>query len=161
MGSAAVGSNGRPWVSPVPGYVPKPDEHVKRVVRELPSGHVCWFRAFQATHDFFGWSDEFETQVQHSAKKRPDGRVQFTKKDSNRKSDGIGMMIWRTRNRHRPGPQGRHRFRVSRNFTLLDTAKLAYFTSADWYFMTTPSGEMRTREELRDIYEAWLDRTPG
>ena len=102
-----MSASGRPFVLPIPGYIPKPDENVKRVVRELPSGHVCWIRAFQATHDFMGWADEFETQIQHSAKKRSDGRVQFTTKDSNRKSDGIGMMIWRSSNRHRPGPGGR------------------------------------------------------
>lgn len=156
-----MSSNGRPWVLPVPGYVPKPAEHVKRVVRELPSGQVCWIKAYQATHDFMGWTDKFETQVEHSAKKHPHGRVKFTKKDSNRKGDGIGMMIWRSRDLHRPGPQGRHNFRVSRNFTVLDTAKLAYFTSCDWHFMSTPTGEIRSRQELRDIYEATLRGTQG
>ena len=156
-----MSSDGRPWVLPVPDYVPKPDEHVKRVVRELPCGHVSWVRAFRATHDFFGWSDQFQTQVQHSAKKHPMGLVQFTAKDSNRKGDGVGMMIWRVRDRHRPGPQGRHRFRVSRNFTLRDTAELAHFTKGDWHYMTSPTGEIRSREEWEALYAVIPEEARG
>ena len=140
----------------VGNYAPKADEHVKRVVRELPSGNLCWVQAYQATHAFMGWASEFKTHVQHRSEQGRVGWVQHTAKDSNRRSNGIGMMIWRSSDRHRPGPGGRHRFRVSMNFTLFDTAKLAYFTDADWHYMTTPSGEVRTREELRDMYETWL-----
>ena len=138
----------------MPGYVPKKDEHVSLIVRRKPNGKLSWVRAMKATVDFMGWSQEFEDEISHKAKHSTTGRIQFSKKGFDSGVGGKRMMIWRGSNRHRPGPGNRHNFRVANCFTLLDTAELAHFTTCDWYWMTSPSGEVRSREEWDAIYQA-------
>ena len=154
MDAGSEGSNGRPWVLPVPGYVAKPDERRSLIIRRKPGGKLCWVRAMQATIDFMGWEDEFEDEITHKAKHSATGRIQFRKKGFNRTPGGKPMTIWRGLNRHRPGPQNRHRFRVSNCTTLFDVAELVHFTKCDWHWMTSPSGEVRSREQWDAIYQA-------
>ena len=154
MDAGSEGSNGRPWVLPVPGYVAKPDERRSLIIRRKPGGKLCWVRAMQATIDFMGWEDEFEDEITHKAKHSATGRIQFRKKGFNRTPGGKPMTIWRGLNRHRRGPQSRHRFRVSNCTTLFDVAELAHFTKCDWHWMTSPSGEVRSREQWDAIYQA-------
>lgn len=134
-------------------YSPKPFEHVSLVVREKPSGILCWVRAKQATVDYMGWGEEFETELRHRTKQSPTGLVQ----DPGRIGVGLGgkpMMIGLSSDHHRPKPQTRWRFRVANGFTLLDCAELGHFTTADWEWMTNPAGKKWTREKWDDIYRA-------
>lgn len=148
----------RPYATkPLPAlmaYVAEPHEHISLVVRELPSGPLCWVRAKQATASAMGWQKMFDTEVHHRAKQSPDGTVQFTKKTLATGCGGRPMMIGLDRNHHRPAPQSRWRFRVSHHFTLLDCAELAHFTDIDWEWMTSPNGVKRTREQWHAIYLA-------
>ena len=141
-------------MTPISNYRPKPGEHVSLVLNERKGGKLAWVRAYWATIEFFGWNEEFQTEVQHKAQQSLDGRVQFRKTRHKYGIAGRGMMIHRARDRHRPGPQGRHRFRVANCFGLYDTAELAHFTKGDWHWMTTPDGILRSREELESIYQA-------
>ena len=156
-----MSSNGLPRVKPVPNYRAKPDEHVALVVNTRPGGKIAWVKAYQATIDFFGWADEFQSKVQYTAENSFDGRVQFRKRRHRFGVKGTGMMIYRVRDRHRPGPQGRHRFSVANCFGLYDTAELAHFTKGDWYWMTSPDGVLRSREEWEAIYQTGGKVTPG
>jgi hypothetical protein len=149
-----MSSSGSARVRPVQGYKGKPDEHVSLVIRELPSKRLVWVRAYQATCDFMGWSAEFATEVEHKAAKSFDGRVQFSKKSYSNKIAGKRLQIYRRRDRHRPGPQNRHGFRVCTHATLLDIAELAHFTTCDWYWLSGPDGKVRSREQWDAIYQA-------
>lgn len=149
-----MSSNGLPRVMPVPNYAAEPDEHVSLVIRELGQNRLVWVRAMQATIDFMGWGRKFDTELQHKAARSPDGLVQLTKKGHNSIIPGKRMIIYRGRDRHRPGPQNRHGFRIASHATLLDVAELAHFTTCDWHWMSSPNGELRSREEWDAIYQA-------
>ena len=149
-----MGSSGLPRVKPVPNYVAKPDEHVSLVIRGLSRKRCVWVRAMQATVNFMGWGKEFESEMLYKAANSYDGLVQLSKKGHNSKLHGRAMQIYRRRDRHRPGPQNRHGFRIATHATLLDVAELAHFTTCDWYWMTSPNGELRSREEWDAIYQA-------
>jgi hypothetical protein len=149
-----MSSNGLPRVRPVENYVAKPDEHVSLVIRELGQYRLIWVRAMKATIDFMGWGREFNTEIQHKSARSADGLVQLTKKGHNSLVHGKKMVIYRGRNRHRPGPQNRHGFRIATHATLLDVAELAHFTTCDWHWMSSPNGVLRSREEWDAIYQA-------
>jgi hypothetical protein len=149
-----MSSNGLPRVKPVPNYIPKPDEHISLVIREMSRNRFVWVRAMQATVNFMGWNKEFQSEMVHKAANSHDGLVQLSKKGHNSRLFGKPMQIYRGRNRHRPGPQNRHGFRIATHATLLDVAELAHFTTCDWYWMTSPDGVVRSREQWDAIYQA-------
>ena len=131
-----------------------PYEHVSLVLHEKPSGRLSWVRAQRANADAFGWTKEFDTEVEHRAKKSPTGLIQFSKKSVRQKLGGNKMMLGFSSDHYRPAAQTRFSFRVSSNATLLDCAELAHFTEGDWKWMTTPDGVKRTREEWASFYAA-------
>ena len=48
-----------------------------------------------------------------------------------------------------------NQFRISRDATIPDLAKVAKFTDVDWNWMETPAGERRSREKWLALHDAW------
>ena len=111
-------------------------------------------RAKQATVDYFGWSEEFDSYADHAASVSPTGNGRLFRARPRKRSGGIPMVIGRGTDHHRPGPQNRFRFHVSSNASLLDIAELAHFTLGDWDWITRPNGTPWTREQWGCAYDA-------
>ena len=152
MSRARSRSNSEMTSSRISNYVPKPHEHTSLVVRQAANGRLAWVRAMQATVDHFGWGEQFDTEIEHRANNATGGWIQGNYKTRRFSSAGHQMTIWLGRDRHRPGSGNRRNFRVAHGFTKEDTAELAHFTQGDWYWMTTPSGEVWSREQWLDLY---------
>ena len=123
---------------------------------ETKSGHAKTLHALRSTADYYGWSEAFPEWV---GKLEPTQGERSFLRDPGRRghpqcSGGKRLRISRSPVTATYVAGFVNAFKVSANTGLFDLAELAHFTKCDWHWMTSPSGEVRSREQWDAIYQA-------
>ena len=130
---------------------------VKYLIGRTPSNQPIWVGTRQENADFYGWSESFEPYIEGYFRDPNTGHVYL--KDArlkrNHAQGARPFVISRAPSKSGFVATMNNQFRVSSNARLRDLAALAYGTKVDWHWMTTPSGERRSREEWLAIHEAF------
>lgn len=134
----------------------QPYDMVKLVLRRQKSGAARYLNAWRATADFYGWTEAFDLwtpPIRYS-----EGGYDFFQMPgrSGRGVERGGKNIRISRSPSRRGnPKGlTNRFTVSNSCTKFELAEIGHFTSVDWYWMESVSGERLSRDKWESIYEA-------
>ena len=132
----------------------QPHTRISLVVRETSTGILIWVRTKKETCDRFGWTEHFDTELQHRLKQSPNGIINRPNRARFKPGAGKPMKLLTVRNRHAPPRGSLITFRVAIGTTLFDTAELAHFTGGDWHWMTSRDGQWRSRDEWEAMYRA-------
>jgi hypothetical protein len=130
---------------------------VKLQVGTTKAGEACWVACLRRTAEFYGWADAFPPQAP-PVYISPTGRRISVYRKADQRLDWGGKPLRISRAITRKGnPAGlTNRFRVSRNWTLRNSAALAQATTAEWSWMEGPWGGRRSREQWLAMAAATL-----
>lgn len=138
----------------------KPDDMLKLVLRRQKSGAARYLNAWRATADFYGWTEAFDPWTPPVLYSEGGKDFFYAPQRAARGVERGGKNIRISRSSSRQGnPKGlTNRFTVSKSCTQFELSEIAHFTSVDWYWMETVTGERLSRDQWEAIYQAG---TPG
>lgn len=131
-------------------------EHIKLVLRSLPSGQQAVVIVKKATADFLGWTNHFPTYTEWADQQEAIGvpvNRQYRRHEP-RALGGKPVRIGRGTNKSRNEAGLTHIFRVGSKVTIRDMAELASFTEVDWHWMERPCGTRMDRQWWWERYLA-------
>ena len=130
-----------------------PHEHVKLILRTLPSGQAATLMVKESTAEHLGWLEHYETEGEWAARRAAEG-VTGPLRYRGSPGKAIGGVPLRMGFAEpvagHPGGTSRQ-FRIGSKVSLADLAELAHFTEGDWHWMEDRSGRRISRER-------WLQR---
>ena len=127
------------------------------LIRRTKAGSPIWLKARKETAEFYGWTDHFEPYRLGYSRDEETG-VEYIASPTLKRSQmrgGRSLTISRGSSKSSHNRTYSNQFRISRDATIPDIAKVAKFTDVDWNWMETPTGERRSREEWLSIHQAW------
>ena len=131
---------------------------IKRlIVRRTKAGSKIVLQARKETAEFYGWTNHFE-EDRGAVIEDPAGGGTLMVGPVLRRSQirgGRSIVISRSASKQGRKSTYSNQFRISRDATIPDLAKVAKFTDVDWNWMETPAGERRSREKWLALHEAW------
>ena len=147
-----------PWMRPL--WVigvgsERPADFIELLLDTDKRGNNCVLRCMRATASFFGWSDHYPRFIPGERYNPNLGHVVVVspslkrRQGWNRREYRIGRAKTTTGN----VAGMTHRFRVRGPVTNRILADLAAHTTQEWCWMSTSSGERRSREKWLDMHE--------
>jgi hypothetical protein len=134
----------------------QPDEMCKLLLRRPQRGGARYLNALRATADFYGWTKVFDVWTPPVVSSEGGKNFFYRPQRAGRGHERGGKNIRICRSPSRQGnPKGfTNRFTVSKSCTMFELSEIAHFTSVDWYWMETITGERLSRDHWEKIYAA-------
>ena len=128
----------------------------KLLIGTTRGGDPVWVQTRQENAEFYGWSDNFEPYFEGYYRDPTTGKgyIQNARLGGSIKRPGRIVCISRAPSKSSFVAGMNNQFRISTDASLRHYAALAYGTKVDWYWMTTPSGERRSRKQWLALHEA-------
>ena len=127
----------------------------KLLIGTTRSGAPVWVQTRQENAEFYGWSDNFEPYIEgyYRDPLTGNGYIKNAMLGRSNKRPGRPVVISRAPSKTSFVAGMNNHFRISSDASLRHYAALANGTKVDWHWMTTPSGERRSREEWLALHE--------
>ena len=130
----------------------KNEDFIQLVIREKPRKRYVWLKCLKATAALYGWDKNFKTLIATKTEASTNGWIHCPGRKGWKNGGGTIHRISQSETTS-GWPKGTtHTFRLSKDATTKDLARVAQATEIDWHWITTVYGERLKRE--------WLDQAP-